>query len=166
MEVNEKSVFFFSLLIVALSGAAVLCINHVTGTRKDRISKALIEQFWGFSPSMEATARYQFYVWSWRKLILAGVMLSSLCLAVTCRMANLQIAIQASSTLFSIWIASFTLFWYFYIKPYWIEQDTLKSEKGKSNDKEKVSSGWNAKILHRADMNDDRLPLTVVTGYL
>ena len=163
---SERNIFFAALLTVAISGGAVVLINHKTGTRKDRMSRVLMEQLWGFSPRLEGAARYQFYVWSWRKLILAGVMLSSMCLAVTCRMMNLQIAIHGTSILFSLWLGGFTLFWFLYIKPYWIDDDTLETGKAASKDEQVTRSGWNEKILHKASLNDDRLPLTVVTGYL
>ena len=162
----ERTIFFVSLLTVAISGGAVVFINHKTGTRRDRMSRLLMEQLWGFSPRLEGDARYQFYVWGWRKLILAGVMLSSLCLAVTCRMTSLQIAINGTSILFSLWLGGFTLFWFLYIKPYWIDDEAVESGKEKTKDVEKMISGWNAKILHKTSLNDDRLPLTVVTGYL
>ena len=165
-ENDSRVVFFVSLIAIAISGGAVVLINHKTGTRRDRMSRVLMEQLWGFSPPLVGVARYQFYAWSWRKLALAGVMLSSLCLAVACRMTTLKTAIQGTSILSFIWVGCLTLFWSLYIKPYWIDKDVENNGKVPQGNEQNRSSGWNAKILHKASLNDDRLPLTIVTGYL
>ena len=72
-----------------------------------------------------------------------------------------------SCAFFSLfWLFGVVLLWYFYIKPYFtdsLHEATTPSDKTKDDEEEKT---WNSKVFDKENLSDQRLPVTVVTGYL
>ena len=121
----------------------------------------------GFTPKLEDAARYDFFVWSWRKLIIAGIMIASLVFALASRLLSLEIAIKASSTLLLLWTGSMVVAWHSYVKPQLIDsKPSTSSTRAKLSPPSPESADWRSKVVQEDDLIDNRLPLTVVTGYL
>ena len=67
---------------------------------------------------------------------------------------------------FLFWLFGMVLIWYFYIKPYFtgiLNEAKTPSDKTKDDEGEK---NWNSKVFDKENLSDQRLPVTVVTGYL
>lgn len=124
----------------------------------------MTRQLWGFEPKLTGEAKKSFYIWSWRKLAVAGIMLTSLCFSIVLRIFGLETATTLGVTIYTIWLSGIFLFWYLYMLPS-LEEVPIKDH-GYEAAPVVVNQEWNSKVRRKGDLSDDRLPVTVVTGYL
>ena len=161
---NEKLAFFGSLIIIVVAGLMILFTNFMSNRYQGRIRSNITEQLWGFTPALVGKDRNKFYIWSWRKLVVAGVMLASLIFALICRLVHIEAAVYITVALYGIYIAGLWIFWYVSISNLLSAKTEASNEKRGEAGSKHEPIGWSAKL--RSDDTDQRLPVTVITGYL
>ena len=156
--VKDIDAFIGSLIVLGITGCCVVSINYFTGSRKVRFWSQVAHALWKIKPDEDIGVSVSEYKWHWRKLALAGVMLS--CLIVSCTVSVIHVprAMQYSSIFFIGWVTLINVFWYWDVLPRLKRQTELKN--AKVVDKEE-----NHKAIGN-ETSDNRLPITIITGYL
>jgi G3E family GTPase len=126
----------------------------------------ITEQLWGFTPELIGDDRRAFFIWSWRKLVLAGLMICSLIFSLCIRFSNIVIASITFSCTLLLWVCGLNIFWFWYLLPEVVHRESTQSSSQIKTDPSERSE-WSGKIRDKSDPNCDfRLPVTVITGYL
>jgi len=80
-----------------------------------------------------------------------------------------RIALLGAAALYSTYFAGLLVFWVWSIQPSLAEQkpaDATPSAADKGEDDQSPGFDWSSKIVSRHEQIDNRLPVTIVTGYL
>lgn len=160
----EHTAFIGALIYLGLAGAAILFVNHQTKSFQLRMRSSMTQQLWGFTPELEGRAKLDFYLWNWRKLVLAGSMMCSLLFVLLIRFGSLHTAATCASIALFIWVVALSILWSVYIIPHVVNKDATPSDAIQL--KYEGQRSWDDKILYNGDSTDERLAVTVVTGYL
>jgi len=167
---TEHLSFVCALVYIAVSGALILLINHMTRSFEIRMRSSLTQRLWGFTPDLVGRARLDFYLWNWRKLVLAGSMICSLLFSLILRFSSLYSAAAFALPALLIWITALLVGWFVYILPKVVLKSPTPPLAMKKEDLTRkldaASNSWSKKILSRDILEDERLPVTIVTGYL
>lgn len=153
----EDVAFISALTCLGICGCLVLFINYKTETRKRRYLSTIAKTLWNFNPNEQI--KIDEMSWQWRKLLLSGVMLSSLIVSTTVHSIKYELALKISCTFLCVWIVGISVFWHTNVSPHL--QTTDKTIPTLSN----VTSNNNIDN-ENSEIRDDRLPVSIITGYL
>lgn len=142
-----------AIILLTLSGLTIIMIDHQTKSRQKRLAASLTQGFWKFTPTQVDDAKNRKL--NWMKLILAGMMASCTVMSITVKYLKLSKAVILCTTIFVGWVTFLTA------------ALAKKATKPKTVDNDDVDrSGWKAKLKGTVSTDDNRLPVTIVTGFL
>lgn len=159
--------FNLALIPMIVAGIFLLIINELTSNKKDRLKTMLRKVLWKIYSDPSQEELHKIKLWGWRKLILAGVMISSLITTL-----NIRLNIDESKAwtigfvFFILWYILLIVVWYTLFKPSKKNSNSFEDQIKKSEvNEEKISEGWGQKVRNDYE-NDRRLPVTIITGFL
>lgn len=177
IEISDIHVFIAALVVLFISGCAVLYINYHTESRKQRYLRQITTTLWGFTQDPTRTKTSEFY-WQWRKLFLSGLMLSSLIVSCTVTTVHIERAVQMSGLFMGVWLVFITGFWYLDVLPK-LQKNMTQDEKQnnasvsfitpEANELQQSTSTTTSTAGDSRDASKEllaKLPITIVTGYL
>ena len=156
MVIRDIDAFFISLVLLGVAGCLVVYINYFTGSRQVRFWSQVAYSLWKFKPDEDIAVSVSEYKWHWRKLVLAGIMISCLIVSCTVSMIHIPNAMKFATLFFIAWLTLINAFWYWDILPRLKKQLQLRDAKTSEQGKKADGSG----------SGDKRLPITIITGYL
>lgn len=169
--------FHGSLLLLFLSGIVLFAIDGLMKSRINRYNASMTKALWRFVPQKDIRAMEIHQCWNWRKLFSAGMMISCAILSVCIKATyNARYSVIISTTVFLLWTLFINIYWY-YILPRQQKHDsritditTATTASDSISTESNKKSGWDyRKIINKDNLDekvDNRLPVTVVTGYL
>jgi hypothetical protein len=157
----EQLLFFLSAFIFGVSLIVIWLIGQRPSARQVHEARAMTLGLWGFTPEIETTILKGNNLWNWRKLVVAGVMVSALASLITSRKFSVKTSVTISVSLLGAWILFLLAFWYLAIA------DSLPKDFQPQNPAtvSQPASGWLSKVKLSSNA-DNRLPLTIITGFL
>lgn len=115
---------------------------------------------WGFEPSIEAAQLHENNIWNWRKLVLAGILVSSLVVNTMSSNFKPGVCVTTGLVIIAVWVLALLMFWKFAIQANPDANRTIAADDTSSV--VKPSEAWLKKA--KSTDGDNRLPVTVVTG--
>jgi len=106
--------------------------------------------------------------WAWRKLLFAGAMIAFVVMSIAVKVLMVLTALKIGMAIYVAWIAFLNIYWYCIIastsnsKASTIEKST-KSDNDTAATNNKT---WQQKTKNKDQSSDNRLPITIVTGFL
>eukprot|EP01039_Chlorochromonas_danica_P008044 gene8044-8874_t len=175
MEISPRRLFSISLFALVLSGLGMIALNSWTKSDPFVARTNLIKAVWKFNPPTAKLALHTHYRREWWKLLLAGMMISSLLVVMTCRIIRSLLSIGLGLVFLTAWYAF--LLWYWYAKLMKRDEDDNDPAPAAAQSKEAVDkpeeskpefSSWNARLKSStlSSEKESRLPITIVTGFL
>lgn len=171
-----KSVVNIALGLFFLSGVSMFLINYVTGKRTKESPATLTRVLWKFTPEVNFRERRMDLVWNFRKLIVLGVVISSLFVSTFSLRMGVDDVLHYAFSFLLLWILAIYGFWYFYVEATLlksrIEMDEYNNVKASEELQKKIDNAtteaWRAKVRTRdgGSSDDKRMPVTIVTGFL
>jgi len=171
---SEKKVFVLSLLILSAAGLGVVAITTFTKVSTSHRQLALTRALWKFESEANRRTIYEEKCWSWRKLVLAGIMVVSALTSMTSKFLDIPTSLKASTAMFGLWMVFLTSYWYFVVEDSFkkktstkeINEDNAYASPSVSEATAVANAAWLKRRLDRESREDSRLPLTIVTGFL
>jgi len=165
----ERVIYLTSIFLLSVSGLGVIGITSYNKVSKSHIQLALTRSLWKFESVSNKQTIYEEKCWSWRKLVLAGVMSCSLTTTLTVKLLAPPVALTIAAALFTSWMTGILCYWYLIvIKP--ASKSAGKDEampiKPETSNAGVVDQAWYSRKLDTANLKDTRLPLTIITGFL
>eukprot|EP01036_Dinobryon_divergens_P035565 gene35565-46124_t len=122
-----------------------------------------MNSIWGFITEEDKGKRLERLVWNWRKLALAGSLVSSFCFFTVRKKFTERASIVLAVLVYLVWICGSYLYWQLILMTV---ADSTSEHTNKKDDSALKSNSisWSNKI--KRDDKDKRLPVTIVTGYL
>jgi len=171
-EITDIHLFIAALVVLFISGSAVLYINYHTESRKQRYLRQITTTLWGFQQDPSKTKTSEFY-WQWRKLFLSGLMLSSLIVSCTVTTVHIELALQMAAGFMGIWLTGITVFWYYDVLPKLRKNMSEENNASVSSITPENESATATPMMPKSDAvapeeeeEERKLPVTIVTGYL
>lgn len=150
--VHEKYVGSICMIILCCSGILLLWINSWQNLRSSNFQHIQrTKVLWKFEPTSVLSVRSIAFM----KLFCAGMMVSSLVTSILIKLFSLYTSISAGFVIFLSWIIGLTTLWNFYL-----------TENAQGNAVRDKNNTWNNRSRSLKEVEDRRLPITVVTGYL
>jgi len=168
-----------SLALFFISGVAMFVIAYITKQREKASPATLTKVMWKFVPEVNLQERRDDLTWNFRRLLILGVVLTSLYTATFSMRMDVHRTLHHASYFFGLWVVSVCVFWHFYV------ERTLAALRGGMDAKnrldasdelqkkidEATSAAWKNKLRTKRDestskQEDNRLPVTIVTGFL
>lgn len=149
-----------SILALCISAGLIALIEHsfLKGNPARRTSAALTRALWKFESADATLLRMGDMKWSWRKLILAGTMISTLIFSVSAKLVSIPLSLGLACVINALWTIFLLIYWHMVVLP---SLDSSLGENNNKNDKAKeaISSGMFTKA-------EGRLAVTIITGFL
>ena len=114
---SERVVCLASLMIMSISGLTVIAITSYNKVSTSHIQLALTRSLWKFESEDNKKTIYAEKCWSWRKLLFAGLMLSSLVASLAIKIVNRDNTLWISFGLFAVWMIGILWYWYYLVEP-------------------------------------------------
>lgn len=167
----DGAVFYVALIILVGSGVIVGIIDKTVKPRDNALQRQRTRYLWKFhlnsAKDMEEMIRID--RWSMAKLWFAGCMIAStMIIASQKRLKNVSVYI--GTVVFMLWNLFLLYFWYFEVRRKYdmIADSNMQDDDTRepSNKKENSNLNSSANIDRMGDEIDQRLPLTIITGFL
>jgi hypothetical protein len=141
---------------------------------KGGVQLALTRALWKFESEENKKTIYIEKCWSWRKLVLAGLMIASLTSTIVIKLYPPRITLTVAAAIFLVWLVGILAYWYLSIAPTFHRTKgtrgsatEAKAETAKpTDDVSAATEAWLTRKLDKEGLTDSRLPLTIVTGFL
>lgn len=162
----RRQVFNFALILLALAGLGIIYLSNMIKFNNLTKEIALTKTLWKMtSPKMKTLIELEQNI-GWWKLVLAGLMVGSLMITMTVRVFGPLFAISISSVSFLAWIIFLNIYWYFVILPA-RNSDSKREATGEVTEtKAEKKPLWEKRERNSLSKSDQRLPVTIVTGFL
>jgi hypothetical protein len=158
----QRIIYLSSIFLFLISGIGIWWIGKRPSSRQAQKCRALTIGLWGFEPAFEAAQLHENNVWNWRKLILAGLLVSSLVINTMSNKFKPGVSISVGVAIMIVWVIALLLFWKYAIQGNPTEANRIVTTDGSSNSV-KTSDAWLNKTKS-SEGGDNRLPVTVITG--
>lgn len=163
----EYSVIIFgcSITILCVSGLAIIGINAMLNNSQDIAKYKLNHGLWRFETA-ESTASWKTEKsWAWRKLFFAGLMISTVFASIFSRVIPPKSLLGLAVGFFVVWTVFIFYYWFSVVVPL-LSEPVDKPVPVESPDESDGTKqlGWKYKAKDKS--TDNRLPVTIVTGYL
>lgn len=168
----ERVVYIASILLLSFAGLGVIAITSYNKVSESHTQLALTRALWKFESATNKKTIYAEKCWSWRKLVLAGLMIAALVSTITIKIFPPHTTIAISATLYAIWLTGIFCYWHLLVdvapqnKGSNKGSESTASEVRTSSEDSKVNEAWLSRRLNKEQHKDSRLPLTIVTGFL
>ncbi len=160
---HSRLLFYVSLTALSVCGVTVIAMDIWSKGSSQQFKHSLNRGLWKFETKESIECRNVEKVWAWRKLCLAGVMISSVFVTILSKILTAMILIVVSSVFLMIWMLFLMYYWYFIIVPG--SSDSVDMTVNTERPSESRVS-WSNKIKNSRKDEDRRLPVTIVTGFL
>lgn len=164
----ERLIYLTSIFLLSVSGLGVIGITSYNKVSKSHIQLALTRSLWKFESATNKQTIYEEKCWSWRKLVLAGVMSCSLTTTLTVKLLAPPVALTIAAALFTSWMTGILCYWYLIVvkTPKSSEKYETTPTSPETSNAGVVDQAWFSRKLDTANLKDTRLPLTIITGFL
>lgn len=151
------------MIMLGVSGMGIIALNTVSKANKDYRKIALMKSLWKIhSSNRDITLAEQRR--AWYKLVFAGFMMGSLMVSIMIRFAPTDIVLLVCSVLLVLWIIYLFYYWYSVVASDSPVSDRLGSPEQKTPLTTHDTPSWLSR--QRCQDKDNRLPVTILTGYL
>jgi hypothetical protein len=170
----ERLVYLSALFTLSLCGFGVISITSYCKVSKGSVQLALTRALWKFESEENKKTIYNEKCWSWRKLVLAGLMIASLTSTIVIKLCPPKLTLTIAAGIFLVWLIGILAYWYISVAPAFSKDKRSRaSVKEGSPEAAKTTDGanpaleaWLTRKLDKDGLTDSRLPLTIVTGFL
>lgn len=153
MDKASDVIFYLSVLVFGVCLLGVIWIDKRSPIQRIKAAETISRGLWGVSSPLNKSDHDLFNTYSWRKLLLSGVMCASLVSFCTIRRIAVRISLGISLGMLFLWVIFLYVFWY-----------NVLSARAQPLPRDDAAPRQ-AEVIPR-DNEDARLPVTVVTGFL
>ena len=166
----ERAVYLSSLLVLSFCGIGVIGITSYCKVNKGSVQLALTRTLWKFESEANKKTIIIEKCWSWRKLVLAGLMMVSLASTILIKLMNYRWTLIIASGAFTVWMICILAYWYLIVasklKSTSSSIPPVSNKKVQGEEESEAVKAWMSRKLDKDGKVDSRLPLTIITGFL
>ena len=161
---SQRYVFSAAMLMLAISGLGMIFINTMSKINLELRQIAITKGLWRFEPQSSKDVIIREQRRGWYKLLCAGMMLAALSISIIVRFVHALFAILVGVTILMLYVAYLWYYWYFVLT---VDDKSKSATSAKSTDSKPSNSDGTWATRYKAkDAEDNRLPVTIVTGFL